>query len=128
MTPTRMIPDRGGAPTFGRRGLDCRRGCKAEQAAIPFNLTGRGKQPASLRLYPYRMVIVLMFASLVGGFATLLTLMPFGWLTALACAPLGGSGLTLAAALLVALVRRDEAFEGSFQEPRADTAALSRSA
>lgn len=72
------------------------------------------------------MVIVLMLASLVGGFATLVVLSPYGWLTALACAPLGGSGLTLIVVLVAALVRGDEPSGAPLPAPGANGAALSR--
>ncbi len=63
------------------------------------------------------MVIVLMAAALVGGFATLIALWPLGPIIALASAPFGGSLLALVAALLVALRRPNPAKSLSERDP-----------
>lgn len=55
------------------------------------------------------MVFILMLASLVGGFTTIVALWSEGWLVAVLCAPLGGSASTLLAATLVSYFRMDEA-------------------
>ena len=47
------------------------------------------------------MIIVYIFASLLGALATLAAVSPFGWSIALWCAPVGGSTFTLVAALVV---------------------------
>lgn len=59
------------------------------------------------------MIIVYMFASLVGASATVAALWPSGWLLALLCAPLGGSAVTLAFAASVALVRAGRTAPGA---------------
>ena len=52
------------------------------------------------------MVIVYLFASLVGALTTFTLLSSHGWLVALLCAPLGGSALTLMIAVLVVWSQR----------------------
>jgi len=49
------------------------------------------------------MVIVYLFASLLGATATIAFLAPYSWLLALLCAPLGGSALAICAAVGVLL-------------------------
>ena len=51
------------------------------------------------------MVILLVFASIVGGALTFATLLPFGVLLALVGAPLGGSLLAGGVAVALALTR-----------------------
>ena len=60
------------------------------------------------------MVIVYLFASLLGATATIAFIAPYSWLLALLCAPLGGSALAACAAVGIFLRTR----------PRAQTAAL----
>ena len=62
------------------------------------------------------MVFVLMFICLLGGFTTIAALWSEGWRVALLCAPLGGSGATLIAALLIAFFRTGEVYP-SYQDP-----------
>jgi hypothetical protein len=47
------------------------------------------------------MVIVYLFASLLGAFATVAVLASYSWLLAILCAPLGGSALALITASAV---------------------------
>ena len=54
------------------------------------------------------MVIVYLFASLLGTAATIAWLSSYSWLIALLCAPLGGSALTALAAVGVALRPRQQ--------------------
>src|SRR5215208_4676084 len=49
------------------------------------------------------MVIVYLFASLLGALGTVVALSSSSWLMALLCAPLGGSALTLIVAAVVAV-------------------------
>jgi hypothetical protein len=48
------------------------------------------------------MIILYLFAGLLGALTTVTALSPFGWAMALLCAPLGGSTLALIVAALVA--------------------------
>jgi hypothetical protein len=47
------------------------------------------------------MVIVYLFASLLGTLTTIAVLSPYGWLIAFFCAPLGGSALIVAVGIYV---------------------------
>jgi hypothetical protein len=47
------------------------------------------------------MVIVYLFASLLGMLTTIAVLSSYGWLIAFFCAPLGGSALTVAVGFYV---------------------------
>lgn len=49
------------------------------------------------------MAIPYIFASLLGACATLAVLVPYGWLTAVLCAPAGGSMFALAFAVVAFL-------------------------
>jgi hypothetical protein len=50
------------------------------------------------------MIIVYMFASVLGALTTVAALSPWGWLIALVSAPFGGSALTLIVAVVVVLM------------------------
>jgi hypothetical protein len=54
------------------------------------------------------MIIIYIFASLLGALTTLTAFSPFGWSIALVCAPVGGSAFTLVAALVVWTARAPE--------------------
>ena len=47
------------------------------------------------------MIILYLFASLLGALTTTMALSPYGWAIALLCAPLGGSTLALMLAALI---------------------------
>ena len=51
------------------------------------------------------MVVVLVFAAIVGGFAFAVTFWPMGWLAALVSASLGGSFVTAVIAILIMALR-----------------------
>jgi hypothetical protein len=51
------------------------------------------------------MVIVYLFASLLGALTTVAVLLSYGWLMALLWAPLGGSALTLVIAVGLYVLR-----------------------
>jgi uncharacterized iron-regulated membrane protein len=57
------------------------------------------------------MIIVYVFASLLGGLTTLTALSSYGWMVALLCAPLGGSALGLGVAALVLWAERTPALD-----------------
>ena len=88
----------------------------------PFRVAGLQKgavaESSSQRqsCYGAEMVFVLMFVCLLGGFTTIAALWSEGWRVAFLCAPLGGSGATLMAALLIASLRTDEV-RPSHQDP-----------
>jgi hypothetical protein len=64
------------------------------------------------------MVIVYVFASLLGASATIAFLASEGWLLALLCAPLGGSALTLLIAVSVtALSAKGEPSRATLASP-----------
>ena len=52
------------------------------------------------------MIIIYIFASLLGALTTLAVLAPLGWPVVLWCAPAGGSAFTLIVAALVAWAAR----------------------
>jgi uncharacterized membrane protein len=54
------------------------------------------------------MIIIYIFASLLGALTTLAVLAPLGWPVALWCAPVGGSAFTLVTALVVWTARAPE--------------------
>ena len=56
------------------------------------------------------MVIIYLFASLLGALTTVVVLSSYGWLVALACAPLGGSVVAAVVAVLIV------AFSGENEE------------
>jgi hypothetical protein len=64
------------------------------------------------------MVIVYLFASFLGTLTTFVVLSSYGWLIALLCAPLAGSGVVGIVAVMYALyaVRAHEAFLESAEE------------
>jgi hypothetical protein len=70
-------------------------------------------------------MIVLLVAALIGGLGTFAVLLPYGVLTALICAPFGGSFLTLIAGLLLAFVRtraerkHERSVQAPLEKPRA---------
>ena len=56
------------------------------------------------------MVLVYVFASLLGALTTVAALLPYGWLLALLCAPFGASALGLIVAIGIYVARTGKAF------------------
>jgi hypothetical protein len=55
------------------------------------------------------MVLVYLFASLLGALTTVAVLLPYGWLLALSCAPIGASALGLIVAVGIYVARTGKA-------------------
>ena len=68
------------------------------------------------------MVIMYIFASLLGALTTLTLLSSYGWMVALLWAPWGGSALTLAVAVLSTWTEKAPARPVSYADPFFDPA------